>query len=240
MKIQFAASIALVLGLAGCNEPSRMGMVKDPVTGLQYGSVVERPVMIDAVQFKNRKVKVTTRNTSGDLAFDMGEFADRLRAAYASKGFQPTEGDDFGIRVDLNVLRSSQYQKTFASEYAFLGATGGGVAGYQTNARAAGAAAGVAAGAALGTIIGSYDTRDTYIIIAEVNIAMVDQRTGVTERSITFQQSPRLVERETDFRPYRALVRTHVGVFAGGRNPSRDEITSQVRERLARIVADII
>lgn len=78
------------------------------------------------------------------------------------------------------------------------------------------------------------------IIIAEVAIAIVDQRTGVTERTITFQQSPRLTERETDFRPFRAVTRTHVSIFASGRNLSRTEITSQVRERLARIIADII
>lgn len=233
------AAFFLALLLGSCSSPSRLGMVKDPQTGLQYGSVVENNVVIDAAQFRNRKIKVSTRNTSGDTALDMGAFASRLRDSYAGKGYQPTEADDFGIRVDLNVLRSSQVQSNYALEYGFLGAAAGGIAGYRSDARA-GTAIGTVSGATLGAILGSFDTEDTYIVVAEVAIAIVDTRTGVTERSITFSRSPRLEEREPDLRPFREVGRTRVAVFAGGRNAGQAAIAEEVRQRLARIVGDII
>jgi hypothetical protein len=234
-----AVAILTAIILGGCSSPSRLGMVKDPQTGMQYGSVVEKNVVIDAVQFRNRKIKVSTRNTSGDIALDMGTFASRLRESYADKGYQPTDGDDFGIRVDLNVLRSSQIQKNHALEYGFLGAAAGGIAGYRSDARA-GTAIGTASGATLGAILGSFDTDDTYIVVAEVAIAILDTRAGVTERTITFSRSPRVEEREADIRPFREVGRTRIAVFAGGRNVGQAEIAQEVRQRLARIVGDII
>lgn len=231
--------LAVAIVVAGCSSPSRLGMVKDPQTGLQYGAVVEKNVVIDAVQFRNRKIKVSTRNTSGDTALDMGAFASRLRDSYAGKGYQPTDADDFGIRIDLNVLRSSQIQENYALEYGFLGAAAGGIAGYRSDARA-GTAIGTLSGATLGAVLGSFDTQDTYIVVAEVAIAIVDTRTGVTERTVTFSRSPRLEERDTDVRPFREVGRTKVAVFAGGRNVGQAEIAEQVRQRLARIVGDII
>ena len=227
------------LAAYGCSSPSRLGMVKDPQTGLEFGSVVENTLFVDAAQFKNRKIKVSTRNTSGDAALSMGEFADSLRSSYAGKGYQPTDDDDFGIRVDLNVLRSSQIQENYAIEYGFLGAAAGGIAGYRSNARA-GTAIGIASGATLGSILGSYDTRDTYIVIAEVAIGIMDQRAGITERTVTFSRSPRLEERERDVRPFREVARTRIAVFAGGRNATQADISGEVRRRLARIVGDII
>jgi hypothetical protein len=234
-----ALAVFLVLCLTGCNSQSRLGMVKDPQTGLQYGSIVEKNVVIDAAQFRNRKIKVSTRNTSGDVALDMGTFAARLRESYAGKGYQPTDADDFGIRVDLNVMRSSQIQDNYALEYGFLGAAAGGIAGYRSDTRA-GTAIGTVSGATLGAILGSFDTQDTYIVVAEVAIAILDSRTGVTERTITFSRSPRLEERETEIRPFREVGRTRVAVFAGGRNVGQAEIAEAVRQRLARIVGDII
>lgn len=237
------ATVILALGtallLGGCASKTRLGMVKDPQTGLQYGSAVENNVVIDVAQFRNRKIKVNTRNTSGDAALDMRTFAARLRESYAGKGYQPTEADDFGIRVDLNVLRSSQIRSNYAAEYGFLGAAAGGIAGYRSDARA-GTAIGAVSGATLGAILGSFDTEDTYIVVAEVAIAIVDTRSGVTERSITFSRSPRLEEREADVRPFREVGRTRIAVFAGGRNAGQAAIAEEVRQRLARIVGDII
>jgi hypothetical protein len=112
-------ALAAALLIGGCASKSRLGMVTDPQTGLQYGSVVENNVVIDAAQFRSRKINVNTRNTSGNAALDMWTFAARLRDSYAGKGYQPTEADDFGIRVDLNVLRSSQIQSNYAAEYGF-------------------------------------------------------------------------------------------------------------------------
>ncbi|CAN0321038.1 unnamed protein product, partial [Phaeothamnion confervicola] len=233
------AALALALLLAACAPGAPGGAVVDPATGLAYGSVVEKSVVVDAAQFRNRRLRVVTRNTSGDPAFDMGAFAGQLRGSYAGKGYQPTDADDFGVRVDLNVLRSSQISSNYSTEFAFLGGAAGAIAGRRSDT-AQGTAIGLVSGAALGAVAGSFATKDTYIVVAEVAIGVLDSRSGVTQRTITFSDSPRLEERDTEMRPFRQLVRTRIAVYAGGRNVAQAQIADEVRRRLARIVADII
>ena len=131
--LRFGLAVAATLLLSGCgnliNPPARMGMVKNPETGLQIGSVVEKNLVTDASFYKNRKIKVRTRNTSGDPAFDLAGFTSRLRSAYAGAGYEPTAGDDFGLLVDVNVMYSGQVQNNLAGEFGFLGAAAGGLAG---------------------------------------------------------------------------------------------------------------
>ena len=229
----------IAFALAACAPGAPPGAVVDPATGLAYGSIVEKSIVVDAAQFRNRRIRVVTRNTSGDLAFDMGGFAGQLRASYAGKGYQPTEGDDFGVRVDLNVLRSSQLTVNYSTEFAFLGAAAGGIAGRRSDL-AQGTAIGIVSGATLGAVAGTFATKDTYIVVAEVSFAILDTRTGVGQRTITFADSPRLEERETELRPFRQVARTQIAVYAGGRNVAQAQIAEEVRRRLARIVADII
>jgi len=38
-----------------------------------------------------------------------------------SQGLHPTEGDDFGVKFDVNVLYSGHARKNMSSEFAFLG-----------------------------------------------------------------------------------------------------------------------
>jgi len=230
---------AFALALSACAPGAPSGAVVDPATGLAYGSIVEKSLVIDATQFRNRRLRVVTRNTSGDTAFDMGTFASQLRGSYAGKGFQPTDGEDFGVRIDLNVLRSSQISTNYSAEFAFLGGAAGAVAGRASNV-SQGTAIGLLSGATLGAVAGTFATKDTYIVVAEVSVGILDTRSGTTQRTITFADSPRLEERETEIRPFRQLVRTHIAVYAGGRNVGQAQIADEVRKRLARIVADII
>ena len=112
--------VGLVLG--ACAPQQRMGMVVDPQTRLQYGSVVERNILIDSSQFKNRKLKLRIRNISGDPAFDLHGFRSRLEQSYSSKGYDLTTGDDFGLLVDVNVVYSGQTRSDLSQEFGFLGA----------------------------------------------------------------------------------------------------------------------
>ena len=115
----------LLVLLVGCAQPSRMGMVKDPQTGLQFGSVVEKNLVTDASFHENKKIKVRIRNTSGDTAFDLYGFQSHIESAYRQAGYSPTSGDDFGLLVDVNVMYSGQIQTNLMSQYAFLGASAG-------------------------------------------------------------------------------------------------------------------
>lgn len=241
----FARSMGMVLAgigllaMTACAPVSRGGMVLDRSTGLQYGSVIERSIFIDASQFPNRRIKVSTRNTSGDLAFDINRFADSLKSSYASKGFIPDNGDGFGVKLDVNVIYSGQVQSNLSGEFAFLGAAAGGIAGAQ--ASTTGAAVGILVGATLGTIIGSYVTEDTYIIVAEVNLGITEPGAGKSKKTITFGSSPSLEEEEqTGFKPFRSVLRTRIAVYAGGRSIGQSVVADEVRRRLIRIVSDII
>jgi hypothetical protein len=258
-RLALAATVALVgIALAACGNivspPARLGMVKDPDTGLQFGSVVERSIVTDPSFHKNRRIKVRVRNTSGDVAFDLKRFTDQIRTAYRETGYIPTDGDDFGVMVDVNVVYSGQIQTNLANEFSFLGATAGGtaggIAGYRSNATAGtaiGTAAGIAAGATLGAIIGSYVTDDTYIIIARVTFGIIKGPRPRDGKTITFSRSitghPEDEEEREEKRQERGIrdsANTRISVFAGGRNVRQSDIAEEVRQRFVRIIGDVI
>jgi len=239
----FLAAGALVATglLAACQSgQSRLNMVTDPGTGLKYGSVVEKSVFIDADQFENNAIKVAIRNTSGDPAFDVRGFRSDLERSYADKGFKPTR-DDFGIKLDLNVVYSGHIREDMSAQFGFLGAAAGGIAGYRSPTRA-GTAIGVLAGATIGSIIGGTQSRDTYITISEVAIGIAEAKSvGQTSKSVTFGSSPKLQEeRKSGFKPFRGVLRTKIAVYGGGRNVSQAQIAAEVKRRLIRIVSDLI
>lgn len=241
------ATIAVVFGLGACvgSPTTRLGMVKNPETGLMIGSRVEKTIITDASFHKNKKIKVRIRNTSGDMAFDMYGFRSQLERAYASAGYKPTDDDDFGLLVDVVVRYSGQIQTNMESEYAFLGGAGGGIAGYRSNATA-GTAIGAVAGATLGSIVGSFVTDDTYIIVTDVTYATIrDTSSSSPAKTVIFSRSTRTDDDgdKDNNRSQRGLKRsitTGVAVYAGGRNTPQSEIAGQVRERIARIVSNII
>lgn len=236
--------ILCVVSLAGCADTSRMGMVKDAKTGLQFGSQIERNIFIDSSQFRNKTIKITTRNVSGDQAYQLNSFNNNLNNAFSSKGYVPTTSDSFGIKLDLNVLYSGQIQQNMASQFAFLGAAAGGIASHRSNSGTGGTLAGTIVGATVGSILGSYVTDDTYIIVAEVSFGVTDSigDAQLDKKTITFGSSPKLQEENIpkNFKPFREVLRTKIAVFAGGRNVSQQQIAEQVKQRLISIVSDSI
>lgn len=238
----FLILLAVVFLASGCAAPSRMGMVQDSQTGLQFGSVIEKNLFIDASQFKNRTIKVATRNASGDQAFNVGNFVGDINSAFSQKGFLPTQSDSFGIKIDINVLYSGQFQSNMQSQFGFLGGAAGGIAGYRSGA-VAGTATGMLVGATIGSIIGSNVTDDTYIVIAEVSLGVTDNvgASDVNNRSISFGSSPKLQEElPKNFTPFREVIKTRIAVYAGGRNASQQQVAVQVKRRLVGIISDSI
>lgn len=242
------ASPFALLALAGCvgQQPTRLNMVKDPETGLMFGSVVDNNLVTDSSLFRNKKLKVRVRNTSGDTAFDMKSFTKQLENAYAGNGYQPDRSEDFGLMVNFNVKYSGQLQSNLSSEFAFLGGAAGGIYGYRSQANA-GTAIGVVTGATIGGILGSFVTDDTYVIVAEVDFVEIKTPSKREGKSVTFSRSiTGHVEDEEDEeirRQSRAIKKSHkvkIAVYAGGRNTTQAEIAQQVKERFARIVSDII
>lgn len=198
------------LVLSGCADSSRLGMVVDPETGLQMGSRIERNIVVDPSQFENRRIKVNLRNTSGDAAFDLADVRSAIERRLAAKGYVPTRDDDFGILLDVNVHYSGQATQDRASAFGLLGAAGGGLAGYQASKGGVGTAAGVLAGATLGSILGSYVRDETYLVVADVSLGVVDPKRGYDTKTIVMDSS--IDRRERD----RAEVRRHSGMRAFG------------------------
>jgi hypothetical protein len=240
LKEKWLLSLIAFVILAGCAQPVRHGMIKDPATGIQYGSVIEKSFFIDPGQFENRQVKISARNVSGDTNYDIRELQTKLEAAFTEKGYEFGKPDEFGIKFDVIIEYSGQIQDNMAMEYGFLGALTGGVAGYRSKARA-GEAIGVLSGATLGAIIGSHVTDDTYIIIARVSIGVIDQ-VKKQGKTVTFSSSPALQDESQGqgITHFREVKTTQIAVFAGGRNLGQREVVYGVKSRLYRIIADII
>ncbi|WNK00963.1 complement resistance protein TraT [Thalassospiraceae bacterium LMO-JJ14] len=248
---RFLLMCALLISpmLSGCigAPTTRMGMVKqEDGSGLMIGSTIERNIVTDASFHKNKKIKVRIRNTSGDTAFDLHRFRSQIERAYRNIGFEPTAEDDFGILIDVNVQYSGQIQTNMSAEYGFLGGVSGGLAGASIGTTRTDAGIGAVSGAALGSIIGSFVTDDTYIIVTNVTVATIrDRTTSKPSKTVTFSRSRQTDEEkeEDQNRSKRGLkhsVQTGVAVYAGGRNTSQSEISSIVSERIARIVGNII
>ena len=235
------AALLALMALAACAPRQHDGMVVDPATGLQYGSTVERNLMVDASQFEDRRLRLRIRNVSGDPAFDLAGFRGALENAYRAKGYEPVVDDGFGVLLDVNVLYSGQTSENLAAEYGFLGAASGGVGGYYADVDGA-TAAGTIAGATLGAVIGSYITDDTYIVVAEVTVAVPDGQSGNTERTIQFGVDSQADSdtRKSGRRRFDEQIRAGVAVYAGGRNATQADIAEGVRQRFGRILADVI
>lgn len=239
-----ASLFVLAVFAVSCAPMHRQGMVTDPETGLQWGSVVERNIVIDSSQFENRNIKVVIRNISGNPDFNLRHFRTQIEHSFESKGYIPTDADDFGLLFNVTTLYSGQIQKNMAMEYSFLGGSAGGIVGYRADTRA-GTATGILAGATLGAIIGSYVTEETYISVVEVTIAVPPSRDFSQQKTITFGASPKLQDDpseryERDITRFREVIRNKIAVFAGGRNITQRQIAEGVRQRLLGIITDII
>ena len=229
--------------LVTCVPQSRMGMVVDPETGLQMGSMTSKNIVVDSSQFENRKIKLNIRNTSGDSAFDLYNFRTNLEKALNMKGYQPTKDDDIGVLLDVNVRYSGQATKDRAKEFGLLGAAGGGLAGYDRSGNFVGTGVGVLAGATIGAIIGSFVRDETYLVVADVVIGIIDPVRGTTSKTIIMDSSPLIKDEKevrTGIRSFSQRLGTQIAVYAGGRNTSQGAIAEAVRQRFLRILSDVI
>jgi len=235
----------IAAGMSACTYPSstRMGMVTDEETGLMFGSAIEKNLITDASFYSNRKIKVRTRNTSGDEVFNLERFTGDLNTAYTAKGYEPTGQDDFGLMMDINVMYSGQVQTNRASSYRLIGALMGATYGGETDR---GLLTGTVTGAALGNVAGHFDTQDTYMIVAQVTFGVLKPYKE-TRKRITFSRSNKLKtidnpneDEKIINRGFKKTVSTQIAIYAGGRNLGQSEIAEEVRKRAVRIVADFI
>lgn len=230
----------LAAALCGCAANSHLGMIKDADTGLMYGSNTSGNFVFDPVQFKNPVVKVKLRNTSGDPAIDMKSMRGKIEDSLKSKGYGISNGTDFGIKLDINLVYSGQFSRNRAIEYGLIGAGIGGYTGYREGGTD-GTVIGTVSGATAGAIFGSYSTQDTYLMVADVVLGIMGKPFPKKETMISFGDTH--IEKRSEhagFRHFTSVEKEQVAVYAGGSNVKQNEIINGVTARLERILKDIM
>ena len=234
LKKTFAGTIfllAAVIGIAGCSSnASRMGMVREPSTGLQYGSVIEKSLFVDPQQFRDKTIKVTTRNTSGDSAFDLGSFTNELQGAYVAtkRPMSPSVSRSTSTSIagiSAVILRPSLHSW-------------------------AGPSAGLADIAQARMRNGNWYSRgrsvqprecrseDTYIIVVEVASGLPNSREIRRSKNRCLGLVP-LQETEIVSSPFKRNADARRGLRRR-RNVGQAAVAGEVKRRLVRIISDVI
>jgi len=89
-------------------------------------------------------------------------------------------------------------------------------------------------------VLGSYVTDDTYIIISNITLATIAPKEEGDGTTIIFGKDKKIKRKKNNFRGYRQRSTARLAVYAGGRNVDQHEITGGVRQRLLRILSDVI
>lgn len=248
---QILILIGCVMLLASCfaskQQQNRYQLVKDEKTGYSYGAVKTGEFIADPALFRNAKLKLRIRNTTGDPALDIYDFRQQLEQAYSSIGYEVTDKGDFGILLDINVRYFGQVTSMLPSEYTFLGASAGAVVGGATGVQKGrpadtitGMAAGTVIGAGLSEIIRNYYTEETFIIVSSVTIGTVMPEHIEDEKTISFVTGKKIREKKTNFKGFRSREVLEMAVYAGGRMAGKTDIIDEVRNRYLRILKNII
>ncbi|HLO76841.1 MAG TPA: complement resistance protein TraT, partial [Magnetospirillum sp.] len=228
----------LAAALGACQRRNVGDMVVDSKTDRMYGMRSDNSVLVDPAMFPNKRLKLSLRNMSGDPVWDLDAIRERLYQGYVSKGYARSDGNDFGLKVDLNVIRSQQFDRDMITQFGFLGGNMGVVAGGVVGAGAGGlsgaamgAGVGMAAGAALGTLAGYFTNDNIYVVITEATFA-VRRNAAKARRVVTFDGSPRVEEwDETGFGSFNRVHRVLIANYGGGRNVTQTDIAQDIRER---------
>jgi hypothetical protein len=239
----FLAS-GMVAALSACRRQNMGDMVVDGKTNRMYGMRSDKSLFVDPTMYPNRRLKLTLRNMSGDAAWDLDATRDKIYQGYMDKGYERSDGSDFGVKVDLNVVRSQQFDNDLMAQYGFLGGTigaiGGGIAGGMSGNPKLGSAAGLAAGVTLGTLAGFFTTDSIYVVITEATFA-VRRNASKPRRVVTFDGSPRIEEwEESGYGSYHSVDRVFISNYGGGRNVSQLEIADDIRDRQIRSLISLI
>ena len=247
--VKIGVFVCVVAALAACvtTQKNKYRLVEDEKTGYSYGATKSGEFIADPAMFRNSKLKLRIRNTTGDPSLDLYEFRQQLEQAYSGVGYEITDDDDFGILLDVNVRYFGQVTEMLPAEYTFLGAAAGGVAGSSTGIQKGkpadmltGMAAGTVIGAALTEILRNYATEETFIIISSITLGTVMPEFVEDESTISFVTGKRIKEKKTNFKGFRSRNTVNLGVYAGGMMAGKSDIIDEVRARHLRILKDII
>ena len=239
--MQVNRRLFLALGLAGltgaCQRRNVGDMVVDAKTDRMYGMRSDSTLFTDPALYPNHRLKLTLRNLSGDPVWDLEEMRERLYQGYVAKGYERSDGADFGLKLDLNVIRSQQYDRDMMTQFSFLGTGAGMNAGMLAGAVVGGtkgamngAGFGTAVGASLGAMAGYFTADNIYVVITEATLG-VRRNATKPRRVVTFDGSPRIEEWEEGSQGFSQTYRVLLSNYGGGRDITQHEIADDIRTR---------
>jgi Enterobacterial TraT complement resistance protein len=242
----FLAS-GLAAALTGCQRRNKGELVVDAKTDRMYGMRSDASVFVDPALYPNRRLKLTLRNMSGDPVWDLDGTREQLYQGYLAKGYERSDGNDFGVKVDLNVVRSKQFDSDMMAQFAFLGTAAGGISGGIAGSVAggtpgglAGGGIGMAAGSTLGALVGYFTVDNIYVVITEATFA-VRRDAAKPRRVVTFDGSPRIDEwEESGFGSFHKVQRVMIANYGGGRMVSQADMAEDIRQRQIRSLISLI
>lgn len=236
-----AIFLTTLMLLPACQSKQRMGMVRDQKTGLLYGSMTSSNLVVDPSQFDAPRLKLTIRNTSGDPAVNLKALRKTLEDSYQDKGYKIVRKGKYNVHLDINLRYSGQISQDIAQEVTYFGAGSGAYAGARIGQNTDALLMGAASGAAIGSIVGQYATQDTYIMIADVVLGLVDKHARKHQYIIEFGDTQiKRYEEDSGFTAYKASERSQIAVYAGGDCTAQSKIVNGVTLRFKRILQDII
>lgn len=238
--------LAIVL-LAGCIRERHfghqsLGLIEDPDSGLYLGSTISGSILVDPAMLPDPRVKVSLRNTSGDAHFDLRALSDRITAALVARGWEASDGKDFGVRLDVNIMRAVHLTPQLLNEFEFLDSALA-TKDFMRPSYEFPISRIRTQGWPSEWIADKFRSNDTYAVVAAVHVAVRDKKRK-TRKVVTFSRSTKLrtfdESEESGFGKWRRTATVMVATYAGGWAEDVDDVAEQVRERFGRIVADVI
>nr|CRH06699.1 exported protein of unknown function [Candidatus Magnetococcus massalia] len=242
--------MAALLFLAGCNthrvSERHVAMVKNPQTGISYGSLIGHyDYLIEPGDIENR-LMVRIRNTSGDVAFNLHQFRSSIEAAYRSRGFEIVASRPYNYLVDINLDFSGQYTHRNRGRYEKLGLFGGAAMGYQTASSSRSTTEqesaiilGGVMGVGLARLIEGMDPEQIYIIESRFSMYEVEEP-DEDARILYFGKKKKTKKRQKKKLKRITKRPIPVVVYAGGVNVEQAQVAGEVRQRLVRIYREIL
>jgi hypothetical protein len=213
----------------------------------KIGSSTSKNIFISSDQFLNKTIKVRLRNSSGDPDFNPLHMRTMVENGLISAGYK-ISNENAGIILDINLYFVGNVAAGRQRAGNEIGALLGAVAGYELSKGSGGIGAG--SGAILGAIAGSSlqdviranNEINTYLVLCDVNIGIVQQESKSRD---DFKIGGNRIEHKFDedrltFESFALKETLKISVYAGDRVENKFKVIQAIQDRLARVVSNII
>lgn len=237
LKIKFLLIVCIFL--TSCAVPQQQNF--------KIGSSTSKNLFISSDQFLNKTIKVRLRNSSGDPDFNPLQMRTMVENGLTSAGYK-ISNENAGIILDINLYFVGNVAAGRQRAGNEVGALLGAVAGYELSKGSGGIGAG--SGAILGAIAGSTlqdviranNEINTYLILCDVNIGIVQQESKSRDNFVIGGNriEHKLGTDRSTFESFAIKETLKISVYAGDRFENKYKVIQAIQDRLARVVSNMI